>query len=152
MMADTVKTGLLKAIETRLNEIPELATVKRWEDIPADLTGFVLPVAFFWETERQEPYNRLTLGILDFWVQVFFSLDPDVPASFTDFSEDAETVAGVISDFFAAPGELRALGLIQAKPAGDVVKARYNEDYGVLFMSYELSYGRARGDACSLNG
>jgi hypothetical protein len=111
-----------------------------------------MPTAFFWETERQEPYNRLTLGVLDFWVQVFFGLDPEVPASFTAFSEAAETVAGAISDFFAAPAGLRALGLIQAKPASDVVKARYNTDYGVLFMSYELSYGRARGDACSLNG
>ena len=151
-MADPVKTILLQAIESRLNDIPELFTVKRWEDIPADLEALTLPAAFFWEEERQEAYNRLILGNLDFWVQVFFGLDPEVPASFTDFSEAAEAIAGKISDLFAAPGELRAAGLIQAHPAGQVVKARYNDDYGVLFMSYELTYGRARGDACSLNG
>jgi hypothetical protein len=151
-MADPVKTILLKAIEDRLNDIQGLATVKRWEDIPADLTGLTMPVAFFWETEEQEVYNRLVLGRLDFWVQVFFGLDPEVPASFTAFSEAAEVIAGKISDLFATPGELRVAGLIQAQPAGQVVKARYNDDYGVLFMSYQLSYGRARGDACSLNG
>lgn len=151
-MADTVKTGLLKAIETRLNEIPGLGTVKRWEDIPADLSLLTLPAAFFWEEEDQEAYNRLILGRLNFWVQIFFGLDPEVPASFTTFSDSAEAVAGAISDLFAAPGDLRAAGLIQALPASKVVKARYNGDYGVLFMSYQLSYGRARGDACSLNG
>jgi hypothetical protein len=151
-MTETVKTGLLKAIEARLNEIPGLSTVKRWEDIPTDLAPLTLPAAFFWETEEQEAYNRLVLGRLDFWVQVFFGLDPEVPASFTDFSEAAEAIAGEISDLFAAPGDLRAAGLIQAQPAGQVVKARYNDDYGVLFMSYQLSYGRARGDASSLNG
>jgi len=83
---------------------------------------------------------------------VFFGLDPEDPASYTAFSESAEAVAGRIANMFAAPGELRAAGLIQAAPAAKVVKAKYNNDYGVLFMSYQLSYGRARSDACSLNG
>jgi hypothetical protein len=149
-MADTVKTTLLKAIETRLGEITALATVKRWKDIPTDLSLLTLPAAFFWEEEQQEAYNRLTLGRLDFWVEVFFSLDPEVPASFTTFSETAEEIAGKISGLFAAPGELRAAGLVQALPADKVVKARYNSDYGVLFMSYQLTYAHARGDAASL--
>jgi len=151
-MADTVKTILLQAIEDRLNDLSGLATVKRWEDIPTDLTLLALPAAFFWEEEEQEAYNRLTLGHLDFWVQVFFCLDPDDPASFTAFSEAAEATAGEIGDLFAAPGELRAAGLIQVEPAAKVVKAKYHDGYGVLFMSYQLTYGRARGDACSLNG
>jgi hypothetical protein len=150
--ANTVKTNLLQAIEARLNLIPQLADVKRWEDIPTDLSLLTLPAAFFWEEERQEAYNRLTLGTLNFWVEVFFSLDPDNPASFTTFSETAEAVAGRIAGMFAAPGELRAFGLLQAQPADKVVKARYNSDYGVLFMSYELTYVHAAGNAFSVTG
>jgi hypothetical protein len=147
---DPVKTGLLKAIEESLAAIPELATVKRWEDIPTDLSLLTLPAAFFWEEEDKEAYNRLTKGNLDFWVEVFFSLDPEDPASYTAFSEAAEQVAGEIEALFAAPLGLRDMGLLQALPAAKVVKARYNSDYGVLFMSYQLIYVHARGDAFSV--
>lgn len=149
-MADTVKTTLLKAIEARLGEVSELATVKRWEDIPTDLAALALPAAFFWEEEEPEPHNRLTFGILDFWVEVFFAVDADDPESYTAFSETAETVKGRIAGIFAAPGDLRAAGLIQAEP-GRVVKAKHTPDYGALFMSYRLTYGHARGDAWTLN-
>ena len=149
-MADTVKTTLLKAIEEQLNGIAGLATVKRWEDIPTDLSALELPVAFFWEHDEQEPYNRLTRGVLDFWVEVFFALDSDNPASYTAFSESAEEVAGHIKGLFAAPGELRAAGLILAEP-GRVVKAKHNPEYGVLFMGYQLTYVHAAGNAWAIN-
>lgn len=146
---DTVKIALLKAIENRLMEIPEVATVKRWEDIPTDLSTLTLPVLFFWEEDELEPYNRLTKGNLDFWLQVFFALEAEDPASFTAFSETADIVAGQISNLFAAPGSLRESGLLRAEP-DRVVKARYNSDYGVLFMNYQISYLHAAGDAFSI--
>ena len=148
--ANPVKTNLLQAIEARLNLIPELATVKRWEDIPVDLSTLTLPAAFFWEEENPEPYNRLTKGVLDFWVEVFFTLDADDPASYTAFSESAEIVAKKIAGMFAAPGDLRAAGFIQAEP-GRVVKAKHNPDYGALFMGYQLTYVHAAGNAWAIN-
>lgn len=146
---DPVKIGLLKTLEARLAEIPELGSVQRWEDLPADLSGYTLPALFFWEEEEKEVQNRLALGALDFWLQVFFALDPDDPADYTAFSETAETVAARIANLFAAPGELRSAGLIQAG-AGRVYKAKHNENYGSLFMSWRLDYGHARQDAFSL--
>lgn len=146
----TIKTGLLQAIEVRLNEIPELATVKRWEDIPADLEAMAKPILFFWEEEDRESWNRLTLGNLDFWMQVFFTLDPDDAPDYTAFTEAAEIVAGKIQNLLAAPGTLRAAGLIRVKP-DRVVKARYNSEYGTLFLSYQLMYAHAAGNAFALN-
>jgi len=152
-VGETIKTGLLRAIEERLNEILEVAVVKREEDIPADFTGLAMPALYCWENEQAEPgsFNRLTLGKLDFWLEVFFVLDPDDLASFTAFKDAAATVAGRIANLFAAPGELRAAGLILVEP-GRVDQARYNSDYGVLFMAYQLTYGHAAGDAFALTG
>lgn len=143
-MADTVKTGILKAIETLLSGIPAIKTVFRWQEIPIDLAEFEKPVLFFWEEEDKERRNRLTLGKLDFWIQVFFALDPEDPASYAAFTEAAEEAAGYIQNEFAV--NLRATGLIQALP-GRVVKAKHNDDFGILFMTYQLTYGHATGDA-----
>jgi hypothetical protein len=146
-MPDTVKTQVLKALAARLEEIEELGTVRRWQDIPTDLSLYPSPVLFFWEDEEKEPFNRLTLGRLDLWLEVFFPLAAGDEADYTRFAETAETVAGRIADLLAAPlGPLRNAGLIQAEP-GRVVKAKHNPDWGVLFMTYQLTYVHNCGDA-----
>ena len=145
-VGDPIKTRLLKELQAQLAEIPELGSVQRWEDVPADLNEYSLPALFFWEEEEKEDINRLTHGILDFWLQVFFSLDSDDPANYTAFSEAADTVAGRIGNLFTDNRYLRSVGLIRAEP-GRIIKAKHNPDYGVLFMSYSLLYGHARGDA-----
>ena len=82
-MAEPVKTQVLKAVETMLGEIPEIKTVYRWQDIPTDLEELEngAPALFFWEEEEKEPWNRLTLGKLDFWMAVFIKLEGEINAS-----------------------------------------------------------------------
>jgi len=146
-MPESVKTGLLKALEAKLKEIPEVGTVLRWQDIPTDLGNYIAPVLFFWETEEKEPFNRLAWGRLDFSIQVFFPLNPDDPGDYTRFAEQADTVAGRVWNLLAGDlGELRSAGLVQALP-GLVVKAKHNLEWGVLFLTYELSYVHNYGDA-----
>ncbi|OGP75466.1 MAG: hypothetical protein A2Y80_01235 [Deltaproteobacteria bacterium RBG_13_58_19] len=149
--AEPVKTLLLKALEARLREIPEVATVFRWRNIPFDLAEIAKPVLFFWEEEEKEAGNRLIRGNLELWMQTFFTLDPEDAPGYTAFEEAAEVVAARIDNLLAAPGPLRAVGLIMAGPLKQKVIAQHNEEYGTIFLLYPLQYGHARGDACSLN-
>lgn len=148
IVADTVKTMILKEIQNRLLELPDLASlsqVKRWEDIPADFSTIPLPAVFFWETERKEPWNRLSKCILDFWLEVFFPLDPDDPASFTDFSEEAAIMDAQIEGLFHNLSGLRSLGLLEVRnPTAE--NAKYMSERAAFFKNYELVYVHATGD------
>jgi hypothetical protein len=148
---EAVKTQLLKAIELELQEIPEIGTVLRWQDIPVDLSDFTPPVLFFWEDEEKEPYNRLAQGTLDFWIEVFFPLAMDNEPDYTRFTEDADTVAGRLWNLFAGDlSSLKSAGLVKALP-GRVVKAKHNPEWGVLFLTYQLTYVHNYGDAFAVN-
>lgn len=146
-MDEPVKTRLLKALEGRLRTIPEINTVIRWDDIPVDLAGYEPPVLFFWEEEEKEPHNRIALGRLTMWFQVFSPLRPEEEEDYASFCELAELLAGRLDDLMSgAWPELRAAGLIQVIP-GRVVKAKHSPDWGVLFKTYQLIYAHRMGDS-----
>jgi len=149
-MAEPVKTGLCKAIEAMLREVPGIKTVLPWQAPPLDPSQHEPPLMVFWDEEKKEPWNRLDLGKLDFWLMVLFSVNPEDPVSHDTFLKAADEAAGHIQNQFAAPATLRPAGLIQAQ-AEDVVKGKYMEGYGGLFMIYQLTYAHAAGDAFALN-
>lgn len=150
-MSEPVKTLLLRSLEEKLRGIEEVKTVVRWDDIPVDLSGYETPVLFFWEEEEKEPHNRLTLGRLDLWFQVFEPLRPDQDGDYVRFCELAEVIAAKIDNLMSGEWpDLRAAGLIQVIP-GRVVKTKHNPEWGVLFMIYQVIYAHRSGDAFSLN-
>lgn len=147
-----VKTGIMQVLAQTLEAVTGVGSVHR-QDIPFDtslLTAADYPAVFFWEEEKKSEYNRLTKGIMDLWIQVFFPLTADDPDSFPEFQEDAEELAAQISDVLAAPAALRAVGVIKISREA-VYKAKYNSDFGIVKMNYQLTYGHAAGDASDIN-
>jgi hypothetical protein len=147
-MADTVKTRVMKALETVLRSgVPEVKTVERREPVSTDLDKIGLPALFLYEDdETGKKANRLRLGIIRLEIVVFIRLIPkSKDPGFQAFYDLADTIAG------------RVYMVIQTSPdlTGLVIKAEEdlrrpaigNESFGELVLKYRLTYGHAAGDA-----
>jgi hypothetical protein len=146
---DPIKTQVLKAVETLLNEIPDLATVLRLYKFPVDLDGLADPVCFFWDDteDRDEEFYRLGIGDLDLWITVFIKLaDGDYQA----FNDEADKIAAKIQGKMETQGLLRAAGAHQVQE-GTVNKALASETWGELVITFRITYAHNRGDAFSVN-
>ena len=161
-MPETIKTTLLKAIETMLRaQLPELATVRRDWQFPFDLSNVALPVLVFYEDAEdlgqvggQLARNRLDLDLVVFAAFSGPIYQEDDPAwedngAWQAFKDWADGLAGQVHGLWQdreimAP--LKAAGLLRLEELGNR-KAPSNQDYGELVLSYRLTYGHALGDA-----
>lgn len=146
-MAETIKTQVLKTLETMLQAIPELGSVHRRPPLNVDLEKVKTPALFFWEEEERQPRNRLMLGVMRLTIAVFIRLTPGNGHGFTAFSDLADGIAGSVHGVLARPAAL----------AGKVVniqelttrKALANELFGELVLIYQMTYAHSFGDAFS---
>lgn len=148
-MAETVKTLVLQALETLLNEVEGVGSVRLEEEIPFDLNDIPeaeRPVLFIWD-DSDEPQggNRFALHHLEVLLALFLPL----PAGgFPEFSREAETIAARIHNKLARPASLRAAGVIQITP-GESRKTKASEIWGEMTLPCMMVYGHAVGDGFS---
>ena len=146
-MAETVKTQVLKTLETMLQAIPELGSVHRRSPLNVDLEKVKTPALFFWEEEERKPRNRLMLGVLRLTMAVFIRLTPGNDHGFTAFSDLADTIAGRIHGVMARPAALagKAVNIQELTTR----KALANELFGELVLVYQVTCVHSSGDAFS---
>lgn len=153
-MSDTVKTGLLKTLETVLQGLPGIATIQRDCLFPLDLATIPLPALIFYEDlEDIKKGGRLNRNVIHLDLVMFEAFSSPVfdvgNTAWQDFKEAADQVAGEIHNLFFDPTALAALygaGLILVEEVGNR-KAPCNEYYGEMVLTVRLTYGHALGDA-----
>jgi hypothetical protein len=158
-MADTVKTSLLKAIETMLVAgLPEIPTVRRDWLFPFDLSTVPLPGMFFYEEDEDlgTMSSRIAKNVVPLDLVVFAAFSEPVytenSPAWQEFKDWSDALAGKIHGLWHNREKrllLRAAGLIQLEEMGNR-KAPCNERYGELVLTYRLTYGHALGDAFTL--
>jgi len=146
-MAETVKTQVLKTLETMLVGIPELGSVHRRPPLNVDLEKVKTPALFFWDEEERKPRNRLMLGVMRVTLAVFIKLTPGKDHGFTAFSDLADTIAGNVHGILAHPAELS--GKVVNLQELTTRKALANELFGELVLVYQVTYAHSSGDAFS---
>jgi len=146
-MADTVKTQVMKALETVLRaEVPEVKTVDRREPIGTDLDKVGLPALYlFDDDESGARHNRLRWGVIRLVIAVFIRLKPGKDNGRQAFDDLAETIAGRVYMVIQSSPGLKGL-VIQAEE-DPRRKAIGNESIGELVLRYRITYGHAAGDA-----
>ena len=146
-MADSVKALAMHKLEEVLRGIPEMGSVHRWQGKPTDLDQVKIPALFFWEEdETRDKRNRLAVGILKMHLSVFIRLSPSGASSFNGL---ADNLQGKLHN--ALIGSPAFKGLVQNIQEEKVWREFPNDDYGVLYMSFTLTYGHAWGDAFSIS-
>ena len=146
-MADTVKTLVMQALETLLNEVEGISSVRLEEEIPFDLDDIPeadRPALFIWDdSDDPQGGNPLARHDLDVMLALFLPL----PAGgFPEFSRTAEAIAARIQQKMTAPASLRAAGVIQITP-GECRKAKASEIWGEMTIPCRIDYGHAAGNA-----
>ena len=147
-MADTVKTQVMKALETVLRAgVPEVKTVVRREPVGTDLDKVGLPALYLYEDEESGArHNRLRWGIIRVEMAVFVRLVPrSKDPGFQAFYDLADTIAGRVYMVIQSSPGLKGL-VIQAEE-DPRRKAIGNETFGELVLRYHITYGHAAGDA-----
>ena len=146
-MAETVKTQVLRALETMLQAVPELGSVHRRPPLNVDLEKVQTPALFFWDEEERKPRNRLMLGVLRLTMAVFIRLTPGNDHGFTAFADLADTIAGRVHEIMVKPAALagKAVNIQELTTR----KALANELFGELVLVYQLTYVHSSGDAFS---
>jgi hypothetical protein len=147
-MADTVKTQVMKALETALRAgVPEVKTVARREPVGTDLDKVGLPALYLYEDDESGArHNRLRWGIIRVEMAVFVRLVPrSKEPGFQAFYDLADTIAGrVYMVIQSSPG---LAGLVIQAVEDPRRKAIGNETFGELVLRYRITYGHAAGDA-----
>jgi hypothetical protein len=146
-MAETVKTQVMKSLETMLRGIQELGSVHRRPPMNVDLEKVKTPALFFWDEEERKSRNRLVLGVLRLTMAVFIRLTPGNDHGFTAFSDLADTIAGKVHNIMARPAELSGKAVNTQELT--TRKALANELFGELVLVYQLTYVHSSGDAFS---
>jgi len=146
-MADTVKTRVMKALETVLRAgVPEVKTVERREPVGTDLDKIGLPALFFYEDDESGArHNRLRLGVIRLEMAVFIRLKPGKDHGFPAFYDLADTIAGRVYMVIQTSPDLK--GLVIQAIEDPRRKAIGNEAFGELVLRYRITYGHAAGDA-----
>ena len=143
-MADTVKVQAMQKLAGVFGAMAAIGSVHRWQGSPTDLDRVKLPALFFWdEDETRDKRNRLAMGTLKLYVAIFCRLSPSGAASFPDV---ADNLQGAIHNALLGTSELK--GLVENLQEDQVWK-EYHDQYGVLFISFTLTYAHAWGDAFS---
>ena len=143
-MADTIKVQAMQKLAGVFGAIAAICSVHRWQGSPTDLDRVKLPALFFWdEDETRDKRNRLAMGTLKLYVAIFCRLSPAGAASFPDV---ADNLQGAIHNALLGTSELQ--GLVENLQEERVWK-EYHDQYGVLFISFTLTYAHAWGDAFS---
>lgn len=142
-MLDSVKVQALRKLKDILAGIPEISSIQRWQGRPIDLDHVKTPALFLWEEdETREKRNRLAMGLLKMQLGVFIRLTPAGAAPFNDI---ADNLQGKIHNALMQSDELAGLAVkIQEER---IWKEFPNDEYGVLYLSFILTYGHAWGDA-----
>jgi hypothetical protein len=148
-MADTVKTQVMKALETVLRAgVPEVKTVERREPIGSDLDTLQLPVLFLYEEpeESRTKGNRYDFGVISVEIAIFIRLTPkSKDPGFQAFHDQADSIAGRV--YMALKGNPALKGLVIKLEEDPRRQAIANESFGELVLSYRITYGHAAGDA-----
>ena len=146
-MADTVKTQVMKALETVLRAgVPEIKTVDRREPIGTDLDKVNSPALYlFDDDESGARRNRLRWGVIRLVIAIFIRLKPGKDNGRQAFDDLAETIAGRVYMVIQSSPGLKGL-VIQAEE-DPRRKAIGNESIGELVLRYRITYGHAAGDA-----
>jgi hypothetical protein len=144
-MADTIKVQAMQKLAGVFGAMAAIGSVHRWQGSPTDLDRVKLPALFFWdEDEARDKRNRLAMGTLKLYVAVFIRLSPSGAAPFHD---TADNLQGQLHNALIGTAGLK--GLVENLQEDRVWKEFPNDQYGVLFMSFTLTYGHAWGDAFS---
>jgi hypothetical protein len=146
-MADTVKTQVMKALETVLKAgVPEVKTMERREPVGTDLDKISLPALFLYEEDESGArHNRLRLGVIRVEMAVFIRLKPGKDHGFQAFYDLADTIAGRVYTVIQTSPDLS--GLVIQSQEDPRRKAISNEAFGELVLRYRLTYGHAANDA-----
>jgi len=144
-MTDSIKVQAMQALAAVFAAMTSIGSVHRWQGSPTDLDRVKLPALFFWdEDETRDKRNRLAMGTLKLYIAVFGRLSPLGAASFNDV---ADNLQGEIHN--ALIGTTTLQGLVVNLQEERVWKEFPNDQYGVLFLSFTLTYAHAWGDAFS---
>ena len=142
-MAESVKALVMQKLEEVLRGIPELGSVHRWQGGVIDLDLVPLPALYFWEEqEERQRRNRLALGVLSMHLHVYIPLSPAGAAS---FSKVADTLQGKIHNALVRTAALK--GLVENLQEGKFEPVFPNDLWGILTLTFTLTYGHAWGDA-----
>lgn len=144
-MAEAVKTRMMKQLAENLGAIADLGSVHRWQGQVIDLETVKAPALYFWDMdEKRDRRNRLALGVVHVMVWVFIPLSPKGQAGFHD---QADLLQGLIHNAVVDLSRLQelALGVEELK----VDKEFPNDQWGILIMDFNLTYGHAYGNAFS---
>lgn len=142
-MADCIKVQVMAKLASILGAIPEIGSVHRWQGKPIDLDHVKTPALFLWEEdEAREKRNRLALGLLKMQMGFFIRLSPAGTSSFNDL---ADNLQAKVHNALVQSTELTGLAVNYQEEK--VWKEFPNDEYGVLYMSFTLTYGHAWGDA-----
>jgi hypothetical protein len=149
-MADTVKTRVMKALETVLRSgVPEVKTVYRGAPLGTDLDKVNKPALYFFdEDENGRKANLLRIAIIRLMIVVFIRLKPGSKDGGRQAFEDlADTIAGRVYMVLQTTPDLRGLVIQAEEDPGSRRKAIGNESTGELVLRYSITYGHAAGDA-----
>jgi hypothetical protein len=142
-MADSVKVQVMRKLKDILETIPEIGSIQRWQGRPIDLDHVKTPALFLWEEDEiREKQNRLAMSLLKLQLGVFIRLTPAGAAPFNDV---ADNLQGQIHNALMQSHELAGLSVKFQEER--VWKEFPNDEYGVLYLSFILTYGHAWGDA-----
>jgi hypothetical protein len=135
---DTVKTIVLKAVETELKKLSTINSVHRRQPIAPDIEKAYTPALFFWETKetRKQNLKPLMVGEISLNVAVIFKITDGRDHGLIDWSDFADTISGDVRVALAYRKDLGAIYIEET----DIKKA-IAEAHGELLMTYRIVYG-----------
>ncbi|MEO0250056.1 MAG: hypothetical protein ABIN58_11135 [candidate division WOR-3 bacterium] len=141
-MADTVKTGVLKALEEALGAVSALGQIIRNPSKPVDQETARFPLAFvFDEEESKRQVNRYALVTMPVQIEVWMRTGE------ADISDAADEIAAAIEQTLlsSATVALRCQD-IRPDPERSVVKFYADEFLGGCVLRYIVQYRHVWGD------
>ena len=143
-MADSIKVQTLHKLVEILQGVSGVGSVHLHQGKPIDLDHVKLPALYLVEEEEvRGQRNRLAIGQLKFQLGIFIRLSAAGSSSFTT---TAYNLQARIHNALATSGELNNGLAMNYREEGGQTEFP-NDEFGVLYLRFTLTYGHAWGDA-----
>jgi len=150
-MTDTIKTAVMKSIETALTAgVSGVEKVHRRDPTGTDLEKIRQAQLFFYEDDHdRERGNRLARGTIRLEMVVWVRLKANSNLGYQDFYDEADDIAGQVYLVMFGPSVLvspviRVEEELKRPAIG-------NESFGELVLRYRVIYGHALDNPYSID-
>jgi hypothetical protein len=145
-MADSIKVQAMCKLAEVLETVPGIASVQRYQGKPIDLDTLKKPALFIYdERETRGKRNRLATGEFELHLVIWCQLAAKGEASFPDLADNLQAAI-----HNALIGTTALKGLVEKIEEVSCDKQYPNDYYGLLLLTFKLTYMHTWGDAFSV--